>query len=400
MFYGLLLERRDRDTRMEKATAYSDLADSSAAGLVLGQQLMKELSGSPDAIIVFAAPSFDHAVLLEALSSKCPGAHIVGSSSAGEFTHSAQGEGSACALALKSEDVHFAVGIGRDLHVSAKEAANQIASTFRGVDEPTLHRAALVMTDALSGHAPDLIHELMLATKTQYQLFGGGAGDNAAFSRTVVFNGTEVLENAAVALEMISKQPIGVGVGHGWEPAADAMRVTEADGLRLIGLDGMPAVEAFEAHAEDQGQALDRDAPLPFFLHNILGVETVTGYQLRMPLSVDKDGALHMAGEVPVGSRVRIMRTSLDASLAATTHATSAALSKLNGQKPGVALFFDCAATKIRIGDQYTMELEAVRSQLHDLPMVGCITQGQFGRAEGQYDGFHNCTAVVCVLPA
>ena len=256
------------------------------------------------------------------------------------------------------------------------------------------------MTDALSGRAPDLIHELMLATKTQYQLFGGGAGDNAAFSRTVVFNGTEVLVDAAVALEIISTHPIGVGVGHGWEPAAEAMRVTEADGLRLISLDGVPAVEAFEAHAEDQGKPFDRDAPLPFFLHNILGIETSTGFQLRMPLTVDKDGALHLAGEVPVGSRVRIMRTSLSASLDATTQATAAALAKLNGQKPGVALFFDCAATKIRIGDQYTMELEAVRSQLHDLPMVGCITQGQFGRAEGQYDGFHNCTAVVCVLPA
>ena len=385
---------------MEKATAYSDLADASAAGAALGQQLMDELSGSPDAIIVFAAPSFDHAALLQALSAKCADALIVGSSSAGEFTHSAQGEGSVCALALKSMDVRFAVGVGRDLHASAKEAADQIASTFLGVNEPTLHRAALVMTDALSGHAPDLIHELMLATKTQYQLFGGGAGDNAAFSRTVVFNGTEVLVDAAVALEMISKNPIGVGVGHGWEPAADAMRVTETDGLRLIGLDGMPAVEAFEAHALEQGQSFDRDAPLPFFLHNILGIESSTGYQLRMPLSVDQNGALHLAGEIPLGSRVRIMRTSVGASLNAATQATATALTKLNGQKPGVALFFDCAATKIRIGDQYTMELEAVRSQLHDLPMVGCITQGQFGRAEGQYDGFHNCTAVVCVLPA
>ncbi len=385
---------------MEKATAYSDLADSSAAGSALGQQLMRELSGSPDAIIVFAAPSYDHAALLEALSAECAGAVIVGSSSAGEFTHAVHGEGSACALALKSEEVRFAVGVGRDLHRSAKEAANQIASTFRGVNEPTLHRAALVMTDALSGHAPDLIHELMLATKTQYQLFGGGAGDNAAFSRTVVFNGTEVLVDAAVALEMISTHPIGVGVGHGWEPAADAMRVTEVDGLRLIGLDGMPAVEAFEAHAEEQGQSFDRDAPLPYFLHNILGIETSSGYQLRMPLSVDEDGALHLAGEVPTGSRVRIMRTTLNASLNATAQATEAALAKLDGQKPGVALFFDCAATKIRIGDQYTMELEAVRSQLHDLPMVGCITQGQFGRADGQYDGFHNCTAVICVLPA
>jgi len=31
---------------------------------------------------------------------------------------------------------------------------------------------------------------------------------------------------------------------------------------------------------------------------------------------------------------------------------------------------------------------------------VGCNTYGQIARAEGQFGGFHNCTAVVCVLPA
>ena len=385
---------------MEKATAYTDVLDASQAGSTLGDLIVADLTGSPNVVIVFAAPTYDHVALLSALQVKCPGALLIGSSSAGEFTHAVQGDGSACALALRSDKVRFAVGVGRDLHSSAKAAACQIVSSFKGLEEPTLHRAALVMTDALAGHAPDLIQELMVATKTQYQLFGGGAGDDAQFKRTVVFNGTEVLADAAVALEIVSESPIGVGVGHGWEPAAESMRVTEADGLRLIGLNGVPAVEAFEGHADDIGQSFDPKSPLPFFLHNILGIETPGGYQLRMPLSVDADGTLNMAGEVPVGSRVRIMRTTVEASLNATHQATATALSKLDGQKPGVALFFDCAATKIRIGDQYTMELEAVRSQLHDLPMVGCVTQGQFGRATGQYDAFHNCTAVVCVLPA
>ena len=385
---------------MEKATAYTDIPDAAQAGSTLGDQLVEGLTGAPDVIIVFAAPAYDHAALLSALKAKCPGALLIGSSSAGEFTHAVQGDGSACALALKSEDVRFAVGVGRDLQASAKAAAAQIVSSFRGLEEPTLHRAALIMTDALAGHAPDLIQEMMVATKTQYQLFGGGAGDNEQFKRTVVFNGTDVLADAAVALEIVSTHPIGVGVGHGWEPAAETMRVTESVGLRLIGLNGLPAVEAFEAHADEIGQPFDPKAPLPFFLHNILGIETPGGYQLRMPLSADADGSLNMAGEIPVGSRVRIMRTTLEASLTATQRATATAMAKLDGRKPGVALFFDCAATKIRIGDQYTMELEAVRSQLHDLPMVGCITQGQFGRATGQFDAFHNCTAVVCVLPA
>ena len=385
---------------MQTVAAYTDLSDAEAAGHALGRQIATELPGSPDAIILFAAPGYDHRSLLGALSSNHPGALLVGSSSAGEFTHLSHGAGAACALALKSDTMRFAVGVGRALSRSASDAARQIVSTFRGTEEQILHRAALVLTDALAGHAPALIQELMVATGTRYQLFGGGAGDNAQFVRTVVFSGTEVLDDAAVALEILSPERLGVGVGHGWEEAAEALRVTEADGLRLIGLNGLPAVEAFQAHAAAVGVAFDPEHPLPFFLHNILGIETAAGYQLRMPLSVDKAGVVHCAAEVPVGSRVRIMRSTVAASLLAVERATAEALASIGDRKPGVALFFDCAATRIRIGDDYTLELDAVRNRLSDLPMVGCVTHGQIARAEGQFDGFHNCTAVVCVLPA
>ncbi len=385
---------------MESATAYTDLADAAAAGQALGRKITSTLHGTADAIMVFASPSYAHAKLLEAIRTEHPSALLVGASSAGEFTHEQYGQGAACALALRSDHVHFAVGVGRDLHVSPALAARQIVSTFRSPEKPTLHRAALVLTDALSGHAPDLIHELMIATDAQYQFFGGGAGDNAQFVRTVVFHGTEVLSDAAVALEILSPRPLGVGVGHGWATAGDALRVTDAQGLRLGSLNGFPAVQAFEAHAEKTGQSFDPQAPLPFFLHNILGIETSTGYQLRMPLSVDAVGAVQCAAEVPLGSRVRIMHSSLQASLQAAERATAAALANLGGQMPGVALFFDCAATRARIGEAYTMELEAVRSTLPAIPMIGCVTHGQIARSDRQFDGFHNCTALVCVLPA
>ena len=38
------------------------------------------------------------------------------------------------------------------------------------------------------------------------------------------------------------------GVAHGWEPAGPALRVTEAEGTRLIGINGAPAVEALREY--------------------------------------------------------------------------------------------------------------------------------------------------------
>lgn len=385
---------------MESAVVWTSLNDSRAAGSHLGEQIKASLVGAADAVIVFASPRYDHAELLAALQNECAPALIVGSSSAGEFTSELRSEDSACAMALAAPEMRFSVASGRGLREDVAGAARQIAGGFLGVsDRRHRHRAALVMTDALAGHADTLVDELTLATAGQYQFFGGGAGDNAQFQRTVVFAGTEVMSDAAVALEILSEKPLGIGVSHGWQAASKGLRVTEADGMRVIGLNGLPAIEAFQEHAERTGQSLDLKAPIPFFLHNILGIDAGSGYRLRVPLAVGDDGSVVCAAEIPTGAVVHIMRTSTASAAEAAVRATDSALKALGGSRPKAALMFDCVATRLRLGDKFDVELQAVKDKLGDTVLTGCNTHGQIARAEGQFEGFHNCTAVVCVFP-
>jgi hypothetical protein len=146
---------------------------------------------------------------------------IVGSSSAGEFTHASSGEGLVSALAIRSDQMKFKVGIGRGLSRDPAAAAHAVAGAFAGVNQsPLPYRAAMVMTDALAGHADAVVEELTVSTRGNYSFFGGGAGDDGRFQKTHVFAGTEAATDAVVALEMLSMQPLGVGVSHGWVPAA------------------------------------------------------------------------------------------------------------------------------------------------------------------------------------
>jgi hypothetical protein len=75
------------------------------------------------------------------------------------------------------------------------------------------------------------------------------------------------------------------------------------------------------------------------------------------------------------------------------------ALERLNGHKPNVAIFFDCVATRLRMGGEFGLELDSLKRALGGAGFAGCNTYGQVARAEGQFGGFHNCTAVVCVIP-
>lgn len=385
----------------QSVVVYTTATAAAEAGRDLGGQIVRALDDRrPDAVVVFASAKYDYGKLLEKVDETCHPKTMVGASSAGEFTSSARGEGTACALALRSEDMQFAVGVGAGLSKDPKAAARHVVSAFRGTSSHAFaHRAALIMTDALAGYADLLIDELTVATSGAYQFFGGGAGDDGKFQRTHVFAGREPVSDAVVALEILSAKPIGIGVSHGWEPASPGMRVTEAVGARVISLNGLPAVEAFEEHASRSGQVLDKNAPLPFFLHNIVGIQTPDGYKLRVPLAVGGDGSVSCAAEIPQNAVVHIMKTTAKSAIDAAATATRSALSALRGAKPHAALFFDCVATRLRLGDVFGFELNAVAEALPGASFAGCNTYGQIARAPGQFNGFHNCTAVVCVLP-
>lgn len=386
----------------QTVTALTQERDSRLAGVELGRAIRAGLDGaSADAIVVFASAQHDYGALLESLAREGGTETIAGSSSAGEFSDGGRGEGHVSALAIRSPSMKFAVGLGHHPGRDPAAAAREAVGAFAGVRGSAFqHRAALVMTDALAGHADAVVEQLTLATHGNYRFFGGGAGDDGRFSKTHVFRGTEAVSDAVVALEILSERPLGVGVSHGWVPASEGLRVTEVDGARLVSLNAAPAVEAIEEHARATGQAFDRSDPLPFFLHNILGISGEGGFRLRVPLAVDAEGGLACAAEIPLGSVVHVMKTTEESAVRAAEDATRAALASLGGGSAGAALVFDCVATRLRLGRAFDNELKACAELLKPARFVGCNTYGQIARAEGQFGGFHNCTAVVCVFPA
>jgi hypothetical protein len=280
-------------------------------------------------------------------------------------------------------------------------AAAELTSRLHGGDHSNFtYHYGLVLTDALAGRADELIEELTRLTAGGYQFFGGGAGDDARFSETHVFCGRQVVPDAAVVLEILSHKPLGIGVRHGWQPVSAPMRVTQADGMRLGSLNAAPAADMFEDHAQATGQRFEADRPLPFFLQNVLGIEAGAGYKLRVPLGVGEDGSVLCAADIPTGATARIMGTTARSAAEAAAAATEDAVGQLGGLSPKVGLFFDCVATRLRTGTGFGDELRSVQEALGPTAIfAGCNTYGQLVRVEGQFSGFHNCTAVVCVIP-
>lgn len=373
------------------------------AGYDLAAQIAAGMGGAtPDAVIVFASSDNDYEALLSALAERCGAGAMIGCSSAGEFTADAAGTDRTSVMALRSTEMRFTASVARDLSDDRSDAARQLVSAFGGLDSPEFrHRTALIFVDALAGHAEDLVDQLTLATGGMYQFVGGGAGDNGKFKQTHVFMGTKAYSNAAVALEILSNKPIGIGARHGWRTSSAPLRVTESVEACVVSLNVAPAVEAFDDHAAATNQHFDHDDPLPFFLHNVVGVATDAGHKLRVPLGIASGGGVMFAAEVPVGATTHVMSIGTASAAEAAGAATRDAIEQVthDGFRPKAALFFDCVATRLRLGNEFGKELDAVANELQTVPFAGFNSYGQIVRAAGQFNGFHNCTAVVCVFP-
>lgn len=374
-----------------------------AAGRSLATDLLSRFDGAePDAVILFASAAYNHQELLDAFTEVLQPATLVGCSTAAEFVTGFNGSGSACAIGLRSSEMSFKAAIGHGVRENEQSAARQLAAGLDGLNDFRYpFCSALILADALAGHNAMLVKHLDSATGGMYKFFGGAASDEVTFENTPVFCNGSVYDNAVVALEILSNKPVGVGVAHGWSPRGEKARVTEASGKRLISLSAAPAVEMYEEHAASSGQAFHRHDPLPFFLHNVIGIEEHGKYRLRVPLSVNEDGSVNCATEVPERAIVNIMSASGESTIAATREAVQRAKEQLDGNTACLALFFDCIATRVRLGKEDAgNQLNAITEELGSVEYGGFNSYGQIARADGQHDGFHNCTALVCLLPS
>ncbi|MDB5139133.1 MAG: hypothetical protein JWR12_1049 [Mucilaginibacter sp.] len=385
----------------QSAVVFTELSDGEAAGRELGRKIVDKLGNlTPNVVIVFASSVYQYNLLLQSLKEICKAEILVGSSSAGEFTSGDFGTDSACAVAIYSDELKFTAGFAQGIKADRSgvaEALNEVLSPTH--DYQYQYYSAMLFADALSGYTDEIVELLTEKTMGKYQFFGGGAGDNANFQKTHVFYNTEAFTDAAVILEILSNKPIGVGAAHGWKPTGEKMRVTETNGMTLVSLNARPAVELFMEHAQATGQKFNREEPIPFFLHNILGIEVAGDHKLRVPLAVLPDGSVAMASDIPNGAYVSFMSTDNDCSKQAAMEAAINAIKQLGSHKPNVALFFDCVATRLRMGKEFDFELDKVTDTLSGINYAGCNTYGQVARVTGQFSGFQNCTAVVCVIP-
>ena len=190
------------------------------------------------ALIVFmVSPQADHSAILAEAASCCPGAHVVGCTTAGEITETGYGEGQIVVVGFPRQ--HF---VARTLLIEDLDAYDvqdtidrmiQTRSEMAEIEPEWRHEFNFLLIDGLSTKEDRLVADLAVGLGS-VPLFGGSAGDGTRFGTAYVLHGDEVHSNAAVLTQIRTRCPVRVFKTDHFVPTEQRMVVTGADPARRI----------------------------------------------------------------------------------------------------------------------------------------------------------------------
>jgi len=350
-----------------------------------------------DLIIAFSSINLSSELLLRTTGNYFPQARVLGASGAavicgdGIFKH-----GLIVMLISfpESEKIYFNTACVKDISKkSAFEAGKELGESLLYGSQGIRRDLSLVFSDGLLRSSSDFILGLQEKLGRSFPLVGASSSDNLTFEKTYVYFNQELLTNAACGILLGGRLTFGLGTRHGWKALGKPRQVTKSSGNIVHEIDNAPAIKIYEDYFAKDKSALAKELKRISILYPI-GIY-LTGedeFLLRNISSVEEDGSIVFAGDVPQESQIRLMIGTKETALSAAQQAADEAKKELSGRPEGrgwasdspshrpcaFALIFDSVSRYILLGRQANKELEIIKNSLgKDTPLIGLYTYGE-----------------------
>ncbi|MFZ5495903.1 MAG: FIST signal transduction protein [Verrucomicrobiota bacterium] len=341
--------------------------------------------------------------LLQTVRRAYPQAHLLGCSTAGEICGTSVTDDSlvVTAAAFAHARVH-----GACINVSGPADSQQAGAALMAAlprrepetQEPLAH--VFVLSDGLHVNGSELVRGLTGAAPPGVTVTGGLAGDGAAFGRTRVL-WQERCESQLIAAVGFYGRRLKVGFGSlgGWDPFGPERLVTRAAGNVLYELDGQSALALYRKYLGEHAAELPASGllfPLSLRVAGNDGTPVV-----RTILSVnDADQSMTFAGDIPVGSHVRLMKANFDRLIDGATAAASTCHVVLGPTSAELAVLISCVGRRLVLKQRVEEEVEGVRDVLGpQTVLAGFYSYGEISPfVPGAKCELHNQTMTITTL--
>lgn len=376
---------------LKVGSGWSVDSDSAIAATEALDMAVSALDGHvPKAALVYAAIDQDLAAIGETLRAQYPDMVIAGGTTDGEI---AGGEGfledSVVVMLFASDDLDFAVGIGRNAIADpAQSTADAVAMARAGSDKDIC--LAIAMLEGLGTNIHDLVGGLQTTLGPDVPVVGGAAGDQLRFQGTRQICNTTVTSDAVVILTLHGSVGVSVGVATGYTPLGQLHKVTKATGAVVHQIDNRPAADLYADYLQQPS----------IFYPLAVQDETRKSLVLSSPLNFDAEsGALHLVNPVAQDSVVQLATASRQEIVDAARNAVGQATAGMKGRAVDAALLFSCAGRRATLGTRTVEEYDNVRAIIgQDVPTIGFYCYGEIGPESPDGPSLTHTNAFVAVF--
>src|SRR3989344_1957529 len=383
--------------------------DSYIAGVNASTEAVSKIGGEPNLVIVFASTAYDQQKVNAGVRSVSGKALLVGSSTAGEITTDGPANRhSVTVMAIKSDSISFYGGVGENIAASPSAAGKRAAEIVKKQSKEPL-KAFMMFPDVLTGNGAETVRGVLASLGEHFPVVGGASGDDFKFEKTYQHLNDRVYSGAVVGLGWAGDFKIGIGVKHGWIAIGTPKKVTRSAGSIVHEIDGQPAIKIYEDYfGEQEAAQLKTETLAKLAITYPLGmkVEGSDEFLIRDPITVDKNGAITCAAEIPEGSEIQLMVGSREEAIEVAREAAQNAMSQLEGAPQRAVIIFNCIARDKLFGERRGEEIAAIQEAVGaTTPLIGFYTYGEQAPLGGEVrdikrcnPAFHNETVVICVI--
>ncbi|MFM9824738.1 FIST signal transduction protein [Flavobacterium sp.] len=294
-----------------------------------------------------------------------PNAQIVICSTSGQILNTNLVENSLVATSIQFEKSSIKVTeIDILLNPDIKELGNKIKGELLSDDLKSI----LIISEGSFINGTELINELIFQTKKLVPIFGGLAGDEYNFEKTVVGLNRDASPGKIVAIGFYGDAlHFGFGSEGGWSDFGPEREVTHSDKNVLYKIGNRSALEIYKEYLGKYADELPGSSLyFPLSMKENQDSEPI----VRTILSIDEEKkSMTFAGNIPTGSTVRFMKGNIDKLIDASYQAAEAIHTNQIHQ-PELAFLVSCVGRKIVLGNRIEEEIEAVKEVFGDKILV------------------------------
>ena len=383
----------------------SNNPDATKAGAEACKQALSRAGNKADLIVLFSTVAYEQEKMLKGVRSVSKGIPLAGCSDFGEITTEGPVSKHVAVMALNTPDIEWTIGTGKGTDKDSFKAGKEVAEEVKKKAKAPLSLFTMFL-DGLAENGAAAVRGVQEVFGKNFPIMGGSAGDDFLFKKTYQYYNDQVLSNAMIGIGLSGKFSFGVGVRHGWEPIGLPMKVTKAEGAKLIEVNNRPALSIYEDYFGKKAEELIKEpiAKMAYTYPLGMGVEESPELLIRDVVIANEKGEVTCAAEIPEGSEIRLMLGDPEKAIQAAKEAAEGALVQLKGAKPKVTFVFNCVARHKLLGARIGEEIAAIQNVLgKEVPLIGFYTYGEQAPLGGVlgpecFSVFHNETMALMVL--